>query len=228
MLLKDYISVAVKYLKFLIIFTVLAGTIGYVYSAFFIQPKYTSRASVIILTKDTIINNTTEISIINSYIKDYLVLFTRKSVKTQAAQSIGSQYSEFAGVSMSVSQVSDSRILEISVTTSAAEKAAEIANAMVTTFRTVVMEKLEVQNVIIFEKAETGLRTSPDVTKNAAVTALAGLVLTYGACLLITMLDNTIKTADDVKEYLDIPVLAKFAKLENLSAAKGFSFPVED
>ena len=228
MLLKDYISIALKYLKFLIIFTVLAGTVGYIYSAFFLEAKYTSTASVIILPEETAITTTTEISIINTYIRIYLQLFADKSVKVMAAQSIGKQYSEFAGAKISVTQKGDSSILNLSVTTNAPEKSKEIANAMTATFRTVTIEKLGVENVAIWTSAEPGLRTSPDVRRNTAVAALAGLVLTYGVCLLITMLDNTIKTADDVKEYLDIPVLAKFAKLENLSEAKGFSSLVGD
>ena len=53
---------------------------------------------------------------------------------------------------------------------------------------------------------------SPQVMRNTALAAMVGLMLAVGVIFLIEALDDTIKTPDDVKKTLGLPVLGVIAK----------------
>ena len=50
--------------------------------------------------------------------------------------------------------------------------------------------------------------TSPDVTRNTALGALAGLAISAGIIVLRTIMNDTIRSEDDIEKYLGIPTLA--------------------
>lgn len=50
--------------------------------------------------------------------------------------------------------------------------------------------------------------SSPNFKKNMAITALLGLMLGFGAAFLLEMLDRRVRSADDLAEMLQLPVLA--------------------
>ena len=49
---------------------------------------------------------------------------------------------------------------------------------------------------------------SPNKTKNIALGALAGLVIAAGLIALRTVMNDTIKSEDDIEKYLGLPTLA--------------------
>ena len=51
-------------------------------------------------------------------------------------------------------------------------------------------------------------KSSPSNTRNAALGALLGLVLTCGITAMQMILNDTIQTEEDVERYLDLTVLA--------------------
>jgi non-specific protein-tyrosine kinase len=55
---------------------------------------------------------------------------------------------------------------------------------------------------------------SPQVLRNTALAAMVGLMLAVGVIFLIEALDDTIKTPEDVKKTLGLPVLGVIAKHE--------------
>lgn len=70
------------------------------------------------------------------------------------------------------------------------------------------MESVEAGSVkLISQAAVTPDPVSPNVMKNTAIAALLGLVVSVGIVVLRELLDNKIKTEDDVRKYLDLPVV---------------------
>ena len=51
-------------------------------------------------------------------------------------------------------------------------------------------------------------KTSPHTKKNAALGAALGIMLVVAVTVIQNILDDSIKTEDDVAKYLDVPVLA--------------------
>ena len=53
------------------------------------------------------------------------------------------------------------------------------------------------------------IRTSPSVKKNAEIGFLLGFVACVAIVVVLTIMDDTIKTEEDIEKYLGISVLAK-------------------
>ena len=62
--------------------------------------------------------------------------------------------------------------------------------------------------------------SSPNVKKNMMLGALLGLVISMGFVVLIFILDDTVKTPDDVEKYLGLNVLTSIPIQEGSSAPK--------
>ena len=68
---------------------------------------------------------------------------------------------------------------------------------------------MEVVPPKIIEEGEIPtVRTSPSMKKNAVLGILAGLVLSAGIIVVMTVLDDTIKSEDDITKYLGISTLS--------------------
>ena len=55
----------------------------------------------------------------------------------------------------------------------------------------------------------------PQILRNTALAAMVGFMLAIGVIFIIEALDDTIKTPDDVKKALELPVLGVIAKHES-------------
>ena len=58
-------------------------------------------------------------------------------------------------------------------------------------------------------------QSKPDNNANATIGAAVAFAGSFAVLFLIRVLDNTIASADDIKKYLDLPVLSKFSKIED-------------
>ena len=66
-------------------------------------------------------------------------------------------------------------------------------------------EQMEVDPPKIIEEGEIPTqRTSPSMSKNVLLGFMAGLVVSAGLIALRTVMDDTIKTEDDVTKYLGL------------------------
>ena len=65
------------------------------------------------------------------------------------------------------------------------------------------------------------IQTSPNTKKNIMVGALAGLVLSAGIIILLTLMDDTIKSEDDIEKYLGLTTLATIPDRKDFISGKG-------
>ena len=62
--------------------------------------------------------------------------------------------------------------------------------------------------------------SSPSIPRNIAIGALLGLLLAMGVITLIFILDDTIKTPDDVEHYLGLNTLTSIPISEGMKRGK--------
>ena len=101
-------------------------------------------------------------------------------------------------------------MLYVSVTNSNPERAAKITNELTKVFSKKVAEVYKIDNISVIDEAE--VPTSPsniDTKKTIMIFAVAGLVISIGAVLLMNMLDNTVSNSKDIEKALGVPVLAE-------------------
>ena len=100
--------------------------------------------------------------------------------------------------------------------------AKKIADTLAKTSADFIGDKMEVTPPKIIEEGEVPtIQTSPSTKKNVLIGALAGLVLSAGVIILLTLMDDTIKSEDDIENYLGLTTLASIPDRKDYITGKG-------
>ena len=104
---------------------------------------------------------------------------------------------------------SDTRILSITAIDKDPKMAKKIADTLAKTSADFIGDKMEVTPPKVIEEGEVPtIQTSPSTKKNVLIGALAGLILSAGIIILLTLMDDTIKSEEDIENYLGLTTLA--------------------
>ena len=125
---------------------------------------------------------------------------------------------------VTVSLVKDTELIKITVTSSNALDAKNIANEIAKIFSERVSEIYNINNVYIVDEAEEA--TEPyniNHIKDLAIFMVIGLVVAVIYVLLANLLDTTVKSAEDIEKELEISVLASIPEIkdEKMLPSKG-------
>ena len=197
--------------KFFIIFVgLLVGTIALLGSVFFIKPKYTSTTRIYVVSRSSDTSLTNQDLQAGSYlVNDYKEVITSSEVLSSVIdqEKLSMSASELSK-DIAVTIPTDTRVISISVTDTDAQRACGIAN----TVREVAAEKIKavtkVDDVTTLESAtKPSHPSSPNVKKNAAIGALAGVFLAVVGILVAEVLDDRVRRPEDVEEVLGMTLL---------------------
>ncbi len=109
---------------------------------------------------------------------------------------------------INVSSEGNTEIIRITVEDTIPERAKDIADTLAIVFIDEVKTLLKMDNVQVIDTAKashTPIR--PNVKKNITMALIVGNMVGIGIVLLIELLDNTIKTPEQVQQYLKLPVI---------------------
>ena len=188
----------------------LCGCLSCVYTKFFMTPVYTSTASMLVLTKETTLSSLADLQMGSQLTKDYTVLTTSREVlqKVVENQELDISYKQLKSC-ITLDNPADTRILNVSVTYPNAEKAKAIVDELASVASAYIGDKMEVIPPKIIEEGEIPtVQTSPSMSKNTMLGLLAGLVLSAGIVVVITVMNDSMKTEDDIQKYLGISTLS--------------------
>ena len=188
----------------------LCGCLSCVYTKFFMTPVYTSTSSMLVLTKETTLSSLADLQMGSQLTKDYTVLTTSREVlqKVIENQELNISYKALKSC-ITLDNPTDTRILNVSVTYPDAEKAKAIVDELANVASAYIGDKMEVIPPKIIEDGEIPtVQTSPSMSKNTMLGLLAGLILSAGIVVVITIMNDSIKTEDDIEKYLGISTLA--------------------
>lgn len=197
--------------KFFIIFVgLLVGTIALLGSVFFIKPKYTSTTRIYVVSRSSDTSLTNQDLQAGSYlVNDYKEVITSSEVLSSVIdqEKLSMSASELSK-DIAVTIPTDTRVISISVTDTDAQRACDIAN----TVREVAAEKIKavtkVDDVTTLESAtKPSHPSSPNVKKNTAIGALAGVFLAVVGILVAEVLDDRVRRPEDIEEVLGMTLL---------------------
>ena len=215
--LRELLAVILHKAVIIILTGVVFGLMALLFSKFLLSPKYESTTSVYIINRQT--QSAITYSDLQSGIqltKDYMELVKSRPVTEQVIQELGLNMSheQLCG-HISVETPADTRIMKITVTDYDPYLARDVANAIREAAAVHISSVMDIESVNIVEEANLPSRpSSPNVMKNAMIAAMAGLFLAMGLVVLIHILDDTIKTPEDVEKYLGMSVLASIPLVE--------------
>ena len=206
--------------KFFIVFVgLLVGTIALLGSVFFMKPKYTSTTRIYVVSRSSDTSLTNQDLQAGSYlVNDYKEVITSSEVlssvidQEKLSMSTGELSKEIA-----VTIPTDTRVISIAVTDTDAQRACDIAN----TVREVAAEKIKavtkVDDVTTLESATKPTHpSSPNVKKNAAIGALAGVFLAVVGILVAEVLDDRVRRPEDIEEVLGMTLLGVVPDVDKL------------
>ena len=199
---------ALKKKILLVLMVALAGgCIAAAYTQFLMTPIYSSTSSILVLSKETTLTTLADLQLGASLTSDYTVLITSTPVMEQVISDLDlDMTAEQLKGSVSINNPTDTRILEITVNNTDSKMANEIANVS----SSYIGDKMEVIPPKIIEVGKIAtVRTSPSVKKNAALGFLLGFLACAAIVVVYAVMDDTIKTEEDIEKYLGVSVLAK-------------------
>lgn len=205
--------------KFFIIFVgLLVGTIALLGSVFFIKPKYTSTTRIYVVNKTSDNISTMDLQAGSYLVNDYKELIKSSEVLASVIdqEKLSMSAGDLSG-EISVNIPTDTRVISISVTDTDAQRACDIAN----TVREVAAEKIKavtkIDDVTTLESAtKPSHPSSPNVKKNAAIGALAGVFLAVVGILVAEVLDDRVRRSEDIEEVLGMTLLGVVPDVDKL------------
>lgn len=204
--------------------TVVTGVLGFVWSAFVITPQYESTTGVYILSSSPD-NNTLSYSdtqLASQLTKDYEELITCRSVLETVIEECGlsDTYGQLLD-RVTVENATDTRIVYITVKDPIPAKAQEIADSIREIASDHIKEVTDVEAVNVVDTANLPKEPAePSVLKWTAIAAALGLMLCAAVIIIRYLLDDTIKSSEDVEKYLGLSTLALIPMLQGESSTK--------
>ena len=209
--LLEVLQVVRQHILVIILVTAIAAVAGFGVSRFVMVPQYQASALMIVNTRqDTTANVTSDqINSATKLVSTYSIIIKSDTVLQQVINNLGLTltYGELKD-RVTVSAVDDTQVMQITVQSDNPEWARQVCEQITAISPDVILESVEAGSVkLISQAAVTPDPVSPNVMKNTAIAALLGLVVSVGIVVLRELLDNKIKTEDDVRKYLDLPVV---------------------
>lgn len=201
----------------IILITLMFVAVGIGYSYFFVKPEYTSTTSLVLAqssssgqTGDGAIS-ATDLTMNSKLVSTYSELIKRKAILGQVCENLNipdSNIQELRG-KIKVNSAKDTEIIEISVTNKDPNIAAAIANEIAKVFGEKIVEIYNISNVYLLDRAEANaVPSNINHMKDVVIFAFIGLVIAAVYVLIANMLDNTIKTEQDVEATTELLVLS--------------------
>lgn len=195
----------------IIILTGVVGAVGVgLFTAMVMKPIYTSSTMLYIVNKTTTLTSLTDLQLGTQLTKDYKVLVTSRPVTTQVIADLDLNLTHEQLVSkIKVDNPSDTRILMISVEDSDPYMAKSIADnvAKVSSARMAKIMDSAPPNVVE-EGYVPEQRTRPSVSTNTTIGGLFGIFISCAIIIALHILNDTVKTPEDVEKYLGLNTLA--------------------
>lgn len=194
-----------------IVVTALIGAIAAgIFSFFIVEPMYSSTSKVYILTQSTSITSLADIQLGSSLTSDYMELIKSRPVVEKVIKNLDldMSYDQLLD-ELTVETPADTRILKITIKDHDPRMAMVIADEFASVSRKQISEIMKTDEPSIVEKAHLAAQPiSPNKKMNILIGFLLGAFLSMMVVIVLHLMDDTIKTQDDVEKYLKLNTLA--------------------
>lgn len=215
--LQELFGLLVHWLWLIVLCGVAAAAVGFAVSNFLITPKYESETRVYIINRQN--ENTltySDVQLGSQLTKDYAQLIKSRTVLEKVIETCGltESYEELAA-RVAVEALSDTRIIAITVTDYEPAMAQYLANEIREVAAEHIKNVMDIEAVNVADEANLPKNpASPSVTKWTGLGFLFGVFLCAMILIIKYLMDDTIKTSDDVEKYMGLSTLAMIPVLE--------------
>jgi len=208
--IKDLFAILRRRLALLIVIPLVAtaGAVGYFY--YHAKNEYTAEAKLYVLIdyQDSIGDVRYDVNTSTSFAGDYQQLIKTHEVLVAAAGKLGVE--DLDGLKIDVTSVSNTRVIDLSVTGVDPAFCMKAANTISEVFIDYLQTITQRKSVSIASRALMPTEPSgPSRAPNTAMVCLVSLLLVAGMLIAHEMMNTTLRAADDVETALQVPVLAR-------------------
>ena len=180
------------------------------YTKLMVVPKYQASAKMYVLSSSDSVVNLSDLQMGTQLASDYQEVFKTHEVTSAVISNLSLPYTNKELQEMlTLTNPNGTRILNIAITSPDPAEAAAIANEYMAVASQYVADVMitdkpsELSTALVPENP-----VSPSMTKNVAIGALLGLVASCGFLMVLFLLDDKIKSVEDVTR-LGVPVLSE-------------------
>lgn len=225
--LAELFGVLWHWIWLILLVALLLGGAAYVFSKFVIPEEFQSTTKIYVLDKESGSGGQstyTDLQVGSQLTKDYAELITSRTVieKVIADNHLESvyDYKEFLK-KVEVNTPTDTRIVSITVTDTNPALAQALADDIRVEASDLIIDTMQINAVNTYEVANLPTeKSAPSCSKWALIGALLGALLVGGIVTLQYILDDTIKTSEDIEQYLGLSTLALIPLDENIGGAE--------
>lgn len=211
--LLELLMVMKKHLSAILLAGIVGLVIMFAYTSFLVTPLYSASSMMYVMPDNSNSMNSSTLSdmqVGQQLTSDYSSMIKSRSFMEDVIKKLNLtiDYQQLLE-KVEVTNPTSSRILQVTVNDPNPQTAADIANEMASVAESKLKEITGMQAIKIYEEAAVPDRpSSPSLKKNCALGLLAGLVLAMAVITILYLLDDTIKTEDDIEKYLGMTTLA--------------------
>ena len=208
--LVELFWVLVNHWKIILLTMLITAMLAGVYYLVGVKPSYQADASIFITNNESVIT-VSDLQLSSELTEDYAKIIKSRNVLKQVIKELdlNLDYRELSKL-VSVTNPDNSHIITITVTCGDVELCRDIANSLMNIGLDRIYQVVgsSEPTVIDYSEAEAVDEITPALTKYLATGLLLGLIAACGLICVRYMTDTTLKAEDDLKRYLDIPVLS--------------------
>lgn len=209
--LIDIFGVIMHNMLLIILVGITFALAGFGISKFVITPTYESTTKIYILNKQNSSNVTySDVQMGTQLTKDYAELINSRYVLEEVIQelNLNLEYKDLAA-KVKVSTPSDTRIVAITVSDTDPVMALNEANSIREVASTHIQNVMDIDAVNVVETANMPTqKASPSVRNWTIIGFILGALLIIIIKVIAYLMDDTIKTSEDVERYLGLSTLA--------------------
>ena len=212
--LFEVFGVLMRHIWAIIAFTLIFAIAGFAFSKFVLPEQFQSTTKIYILNKsDSVGSNVTlnDVQTSTQLTKDYAELITSRYVLETVMHNMNiadMKYEDFKD-KITVDTPTDTRIVSITVTDTSPKLAQQIANNVREVAAAHITKVMDIDAVNIVEDANLpDEKSAPSCSRWAVVAGLIGFLLMAALVIIRYVLDDSIKTSEDVEKYLGLSTLA--------------------
>lgn len=214
---------------FILVFTILGGVLAGVISFKLMEPVYLASTTVFV-GKDSRTMTTTvygDIMLGDQLIKDYKEIAKSRTVAQNALKILNVEgiTPEQLSSKVKASVVTDTRIFKISMESSDKFFAASAVSAVSAAFRDEAQRIMQLENVQVIDEAKVPTAPiRPNKLLNIFVGMLLGIFVSVALSVIFELLDNSIRSEEDVKRNLKLNVLGTIVDYNKRKLARGYLY----
>lgn len=194
------------------------------YSEYLVTPVYSSTAKLYVINREYGEDVVTWSDVQTGAVlaQDFMILVKSRPVTEEVIQQLGLDMDPEALAGMvSVDVPMDSRVMDITATHPDRLTAKLIVDAVAEISSQQLVNVMGMDKVNIVEEGNIPFYpSSPDVMRNAVLGGFLGIVVTSLIILLVYILNDSIKTSEDIEKYLGITTLGIIPLEEGTSKKK--------